>query len=132
MTRSETLAVARAYLKAVEAGTTAELRRHLTTDFVQREWPNPMSPEGASRNLPEVLQAAERGQDVVADQVFQIATEAVDGDRVIMEVNWSATLRVDFPDAPAGTRIRARVAIFLLIRDGLVAAQQNYDHYLPA
>ena len=60
MTRSETLAVARAYLKAVESGTTAELRRHLTTDFVQREWPNPMSPEGASRNLPEVLQVSDR------------------------------------------------------------------------
>ncbi|SDP00273.1 Ketosteroid isomerase-related protein [Nakamurella panacisegetis] len=131
MTRAETLAVARSYLNAVESGTTAELRRHLTTDFVQREWPNPMSPQGASRNLPEVLQAAEQGREVVADQVFQIATEAVDGDRVILEVNWSATLRVDFPDAPTGTRIRARVAIFLQIRDGRVASQDNYDHYLP-
>ncbi len=131
MTRAETLAVARRYLSAVEQGATASLRHHLTTDFVQREWPNPMSPTGAIRNLPEVLQAAEQGQQVVTAQVFQIASEAVDGDRVILEVNWSATLRVDFPEAPAGTRIRARMAVFLLIRDGKVAAQHNYDAYLP-
>jgi ketosteroid isomerase-like protein len=130
MTRAETLAVARRYLQAVENGSVDALRTHLTTDFVQREWPNPMSPQGASRNLPEVLQAAEQGREVVGDQVFQIATEAVDGDQVIMEVNWSATLLVDFPSATAGTRIRARMAIFLTIRDGKVCAQHNYDSYL--
>ena len=131
MSRSEMLAVARRYLRAIEDGATTELRQFLTTDFVQREWPNPMSPDGAERNLPEVIQAAEHGRKVVGDQVFQIATEAVDGDRVILEVNWSARLEVDFPDSPAGTRIRARIAVFLLIRDGKVAAQQNYDVYLP-
>lgn len=131
MSRAETLAVARSYLGAVESGAVQQIRDHVTFDFVQREWPNPMSPDGADRNLPEVLQAAEQGREVVTDQVFQIATEAVDGDRVIFEVNWSATLKVDFPHAPAGSRIRARIAIFLLIRDGRVAAQQNYDAYLP-
>lgn len=131
MTRAETLAAARNYLRAVEDGSIAALRTHLTTDFVQREWPNPMSPHGASRNLPEVLQAAEQGREVVGDQVFQIATEAVDGDQVIMEVNWSATLLIDFPGSAAGTRIRARMAIFLTIRDGKVSAQHNYDSYLP-
>ncbi|MET3804858.1 ketosteroid isomerase-like protein [Nakamurella sp. UYEF19] len=131
MTRTETLEVARRYLRAVEQGDVAELRAHLTTDFVQREWPNPMSPQGASRNLPEVLQAAARGREVVDEQVFQIATEAVDGDRVILEVNWSAVLLVDFPTQPAGTRIRARIAVFLRIRDGRVCAQDNYDAYVP-
>jgi ketosteroid isomerase-like protein len=130
MTRAETLAVARSYLQAVEEGFVAVIRTHLTTDFAQREWPNPMSPQGASRNLPEVLQAAEQGREVVGDQVFQIATEAVDGDQVIMEVNWSATLLVDFPGRASGTRIRARMAIFLTIRDGKVCAQHNYDSYL--
>lgn len=131
MLRSDGLAIARRYLRAVEHGAVEELRDHVTSDFEQREWPNPMSPQGAFRNLPEVLQAAERGREVVAEQTFQIATEAVDGDRVILEVNWSAVLAVDFPGAPAGSRIRARIAIFLLIRDGRVAAQQNYDAYLP-
>jgi hypothetical protein len=55
----------------------------------------------------------------------------VEGDRVIMEVNWSATLKVDFPDRPSGSRLRARIAIFLVIRNGMVASQDNYDAYLP-
>ena len=131
MSRSEALTIARRYLRAVEQGAPDLLRDCVTPDFEQREWPNPMSPDGALRNLTEVLQAAEHGAEVVRDQVFQIATEAVDGDRVILEVNWSAVLRTDFPGSPAGTRIRARIAIFLLIRDGRVAAQQNYDAYLP-
>jgi ketosteroid isomerase-like protein len=131
MSRDEKLAVARRYLRAVEAGAVAELRTVVAPDFEQREWPNPMSPAGARRNLPEVLRAAELGRDVVSDQVFQIASEAVDGDRVIMEVNWSATLKVDFPDRPSGSRLRARIAIFLVVRNGLVASQDNYDAYLP-
>jgi len=90
-----------------------------------------MAPAGATRNLPEVLQTAEQASQVISNQVLQIATAAVAGDRVILEVNWSAKLKLDLPDNPAGGQIRSRIAIFLTIRDGLVAAQQNCDANLP-
>lgn len=67
----------------------------------------------------------------VADQIFQIATATVDGDRVTLEVKWTAVVQVDVPDRPAGTRIRSRLAVFLHIREGRICARHNGDAYLP-
>jgi ketosteroid isomerase-like protein len=53
------------------------------------------------------------------------------GNQVAVEARWTATLAVPFGNIPAGGEMRARFAIFLEFRDGLIVRQRNYDCFDP-
>jgi hypothetical protein len=69
---SDGLAFVRRYLAAVEAGATGDaLAAFYTPDAVQEELPNRLLERGARRDLPAILDAAMRGQRVMARQRFE-------------------------------------------------------------
>ncbi len=118
------------YFRAVEAGAVGEaLARFFHADVVQREFPNRLVPQGATRGLRELLEAAERGQKAVASQRYEVRNILGQGDRVAAEISWSATLLVPFGKTPAGGTLRAEIGTFLSLRDGLIVEQTNYDCY---
>ena len=53
------------------------------------------------------------------------------GDDVVAELEWSGTLAVPVMDLPAGSEIKAFVAMFITFRDGKIISQRNYDCYPP-
>lgn len=132
MTAESPIEFARRYLGAIEAGATGEaLAAFYQPDVVQEEFPNRLVAAGARRDLAGLLAGAERGQKVVRDQRYEIVHELAQGDRVALEVAWSATLKVALGPLPEGHVMRARLAIFLDLRDGRIAAQRSYDCYEP-
>jgi ketosteroid isomerase-like protein len=124
--------IVKQYLRAVESGATGEsLAGYFTEDFVQHEFPNPIVPKGARRGLKELKEAAERGQKVVSSQRYEVRNIVASGDQVVVEILWSATLKVAFGTIPVGGEMRAHIAMVVEMRDGKVAAQRNYDCYEP-
>ncbi|MCC3773078.1 nuclear transport factor 2 family protein [Streptomyces sp. UNOC14_S4] len=122
--------VAVRYHEAVARGATGEeLASFFHEEAVQQEFPNLLFPDGVRRDLPAVLQAAERGREAVDRQRFEVRDAVASGDRVAMEVTWTGTLAVPLGGLPAGHVLRAHIAVFLEFRDGRILAQRNYDCY---
>ena len=109
----------------------AALAEFFAPDVLQEEFPNRLVPTGARRDLDGLLEAAERGKQVVSAQRFEVRNAVAAGDRVALEVRWTGTLAVAIGTLPAGGTMRAHFAVFLDFRDGKIAAQRNYDCFDP-
>lgn len=119
---------ARAYLRALEQDAPEhELRTFFADDVIQEEFPNRLVPAGAERDLAGLLAASARGRAVVEGQRFDVRSELQSGDRVALEIVWTARLRVPVGTLRAGDTMRARFAVFLDFVDGKIRRQRNYD-----
>lgn len=122
----------RRYLTAIEQGATGEaLAAFYTPEAVQEEFPNRLAPNGARRDLNAILEGAERGQKVLTAQTYEIVSAMESGDRVALELIWTATLAVPIGSIAAGGQMRARFAQFIELREGRIAAQRSYDCFDP-
>ena len=131
-TPADHVALARRYLTALEQGRTGDaLAAFFTTDVVQEEFPNRLAPAGAQRDLPALLDAAVRGQQIMHAQRYELLHAVASGDDVVLEVQWTGTLAVPLGELPAGGQLRARFAVFLEFRDGRIRRQRNYDCFEP-
>jgi ketosteroid isomerase-like protein len=125
------LRLAREYLESI--GQTDELGglRFLADDVIQIEFPNRLVPNGATRDLAALRDAAERGRKVMTSQQFAVVNAIASGEQVAVEATWTGTLAVPLGSIPAGGQMRARFAIFLTYRDGKIVRQHNYDCFDP-
>jgi ketosteroid isomerase-like protein len=129
---AELLELTRRYFAALEAGATGEaLAAFYAPEVVQEEFPNRLNPRGARRDLAAVLDAAERGQKVMASQRYEIIHAVADGNCVAVEFRWSGPLAIPVGPLPAGAEMRGRFACFLEFRAGRIVAQRNYDCFDP-
>lgn len=105
--------------------------RFFADDVVQVEFPNRLVPNGATRDLAALRDAAERGRKVMTAQSFEVVNAIASGDQVAVEAIWTGTLAIPLGSIPAGGQMRARFAIFLTYRDGKIVRQHNYDCFDP-
>jgi ketosteroid isomerase-like protein len=120
------------YFQAVEQGATGEtLAAFFHPEVTQREYPNRLTPKGATRDLRALQESAERGQQVVASQRYEVRHLLAQGDHVAAEVDWSATLKVAVGSLPVGGTMRATLAVFFTLREGRILSQHNYDCFEP-
>ncbi|MCL4294998.1 MAG: nuclear transport factor 2 family protein [Anaerolineae bacterium] len=126
------LAEARRYLAAIEQGATGEtLAAFFTPDAIQEEFPNRLVPTGARRDVPALLDAAFRGQQVMAAQHYEIVNAISAENQVVLEVAWTGILAVPIGNIPVGGQMRAHFAVFLEYQDGKIVRQRNYDCFEP-
>ncbi len=129
---SDPITIVRECLSAIERGATGEdLAKFYDPGVVQEEFPNRLVAQGARRDLAAILDAAERGQKIVANQRFNIRNAVANGNQVAIEAFWEATLRVALGARPAGGMIKAHFAVFFEFRQGRIVAQRNYDCFMP-
>ena len=129
MTQEESnVRLVRDYYAAVQDGATDDaLARFYAADVVQEEFPNRFLPNGATRDLRALKEAAERGRGVMAAQEFELLNIVAAGSQVAVEARWAGTLARAIGPIPAGTVMRARFGQFFEIRDGRIVKQRNYD-----
>lgn len=132
ITATDNLTIARRYLEALENGADGgALAEFFTTDVVQEEFPNRLSPIGAHRDLNAILAAARKGKKIMRAQKFDILSSISDGDSVALEVFWSGYLAVPIDTLPADSEMRAHISMWLEFRDGKICRQHNYDCFDP-
>lgn len=118
------------FIRALEAGGGAEdIRPFLAEDFVLVEAPHVLAPRGSTKTLEAVLSGAENSGEVVAGQRFHVNRTTCEGGRVVIEADWSATLRMDLPYWDSGEIIRARTTSVFEVSGGLILSQDSYDCY---
>jgi ketosteroid isomerase-like protein len=128
---AENLALAKQYLRTIEAGSTGELAQFFAPEVIVEIFPSKFFPSGSRDNLAGILSAAERGKKVMTSQTFAVRNALASGDQVALEIDWTGTLAVPFQTIPAGGQMRAHFAAFLQFKDGKIISQRNYDCYEP-
>ncbi|CAM3055476.1 SnoaL-like domain protein [Arthrobacter ulcerisalmonis] len=118
------------FIRVLEAGGgAAEIRPYLADDFELVEAPHLLAPEGSRRSLTDVLSGADQSAEVVSDQRFEIHRTTVEGSRVVVEADWSATVKMDLRYWDRGERIRATTCSVFDLQKGRIARQASYDCY---
>ena len=125
------LRLAREYLESIGGADELGGLRFFADDVVQVEFPNRLVPNGATRDLAALRDAAERGRKVMTAQRFEIVNAIASGEQVAVEAIWTGTLAMPLGSIPAGGQMRARFAIFLTYREGKIVRQHNYDCFDP-
>ena len=110
-------------------GTSEELRTYLHADFVQRELPSLVKPWVAERGLTETMLGAETGRQLLSGQRYDVDEVLECDERVILQLRWTGVLATGFQGLEAGDELRAHVALFATVRDGLIVHQASYDCY---
>lgn len=132
MGERENLSTIRAYLAALESGALGDaLARFFTADARQVELPNRLNPNGGESDLPTLLKRAEQGRNLLRRQTYEVRAEVAQGSRVAVEATWSAVLAVPLGSLPAGSAMKAHLAMFFELADGRIALQRNYDCFEP-
>lgn len=132
MSASMNAQLAREYIRALQDGATGEtLSRFFAPDVVYEEFPNRLFPEGRRTVLPQMLESAEKGQQLLAEQRYEILNLISADETVVLEVQWIGTLRHAAAGLPAGAQMRDRFATFLEISKGKIVRQRNYDCFDP-
>lgn len=113
--------------------TTADALAGLVHPEVEvRIHPNITAPKGTRSGLEEMQTGLKAGQALMAWQKYEIhGQDGIGGDRVITRTTWTGELAVPLGDWPAGSRLRAEIAMFFELRDGRIYRQENFDCYWP-
>ncbi|HVY29205.1 MAG TPA: nuclear transport factor 2 family protein [Polyangiaceae bacterium] len=125
------LALVHRLLRAIEQGDEAALLELFAPHVQQREFPNRLLAHGAERGLPELLDGFRRGKHVVANQRYEVTSSLVDGERVAVEVRWTAELKVPLGRLAAGDTMAAHCGMFFRIAGGRIAEQHTFDCFEP-
>jgi ketosteroid isomerase-like protein len=130
MSTADTLIeTARNYLAALERGDIDQALACLADDIVQQEFPNQFSPHGSQRDLAQLRTSAQRGNQPIASQHYEVRSAIAQGNQIALEVEWTGTLAVALGSLSAGSQLRAHCAIFLDFHQGKIVRQRNYDCY---
>ncbi|MGV8841251.1 MAG: hypothetical protein ACWA6X_13235, partial [Bauldia sp.] len=68
---------------------------------------------------------------LMKSQTFEVKTLMAGGDRIAIEIAWSGKLGTPLGDLPAATELKARVALFLEMRNGKILRQRAYRCFEP-
>jgi ketosteroid isomerase-like protein len=122
----------RRYFRALETQPEeAALADFFAADVAQHEFPNRLVEKGAARGLSEILDGYRRGKTVVQNQRYQIKNALVDGDRVAIELRWTAELLRPLGKLAVGQTMSADCGVFFRFKDGRIAEQHNFDCFEP-
>ena len=124
--------VARQYLQAVESlGPLGDVAAFYAADVVFQEFPNRIAPQGRIRRAGDMSAAYQKGQQLLRSQTYAVQRIVEAGDEVAVELEWTGVLAIPVMNLPAGSEMKAFVAMFLTFRDGKIVSQRNYDCYPP-
>src|SRR5436309_15870232 len=109
----ENAVIAHEYLRAIESGARETLALLLSPDIVFEEMPNRLFPAGRGSGLGQMLESAAKGREILLSQHYAVLNTVVQGESVVLEIQWEGCLKIPFGTIPAEKPLRDRSAIFL-------------------
>ena len=129
---SPNIARTQQYLQAIASmGPFEKVADFCSPDIVVQEFPNRIAPQGRIRRAADLSAACEQGQKILQSQIYTVRRIFEAGDEVVAELEWTGILAVPVMNLPAGSEMKAFVAMFLTFREGKIVSQRNYDCYPP-
>jgi ketosteroid isomerase-like protein len=94
-------------------------------DVVLQEFPNRVAPQGRVRRAADLRAAQEHGRRILRSPTYNIQRILEAGDEVAVELVWTGILAVPVMDLPAGSEMKAIIAMFITFRNGKLISQRN-------
>ena len=111
----------RQYLKAVESlGPLEDVAAFYGPDVIFQEFPNRIAPQGRVRRAGDLSAAYQKGQQLLQSQTYAVQRIIEAGDEVAVELEWIGILAIPVMNLPAGSEMKAFVAMFLTFREGKI------------
>jgi ketosteroid isomerase-like protein len=123
---AKNLATAHQFIDAYNRNIRKAYEEFTDNEFEWRENPGPLFPHGRSGGRHELFQAISLSEKSARDASIKILSSIVSGDLVALETIYETTIKVDLPKVPKGTRIEARMAMFLRVNNGKIASSHEY------
>jgi ketosteroid isomerase-like protein len=118
--------------RALESGLRGEaLRDFFAPDAIFVEYPNPITPQGATRNATQAVEASKSGAELLAWQRYTLRESFEQGDTLITRVTWTAEIAHELGPFRAGQRLTGHLAQFITLREGRITRLETYDCYEP-
>jgi ketosteroid isomerase-like protein len=120
------------YLKVVgDMGEFETVADFFSPDVILQEFPNRVAPQGRVRRAADLRAAYEQGRKILRSQTYDVQRILEAGDEAAVELIWTGILAKPEMNLPAGTEMKAIIAMFITFRDGKIISQRNYDCYPP-
>lgn len=125
--------VVRSYFAVVSdlRSTEEDLRAVLADEVTVTEHPNPITPQGAVRDLEGTVAGFRAGKALLAEQVFEVHEVLAAGERAAVRATWRGVVGVDAGPYRRGQQLVGHVAALLTVRDGRVVEHETFDCYEP-
>jgi hypothetical protein len=108
------------YLQAVASMDSPEnVADFLSPDVVIEEFPNRIAPQGRVRRAVDLRAAYEQGRQILQSQNYKVLRILEAGDEVAVELEWRGILAVPVMNLPAGSEMKAFVAMFRMNQGAL-------------
>ncbi len=120
------LVTVRQFMEAYNRNVRKAYEQFAADDYEWREAPTSLFPRGRSGGRHEILEAVSLSEAALRDESIEIVSSIAHGNAVALEGIWRATLANDSPGGPAGTKIEARLAMFLRVKNGKIASSHEY------
>ncbi len=124
--KAKSLATVHQFIAAYNRNIRKAYEEYTDDEFEWRENPGPLFPHGRSGGRHELFQAISLSEKSVCDTSIKILSSIVSGDLVALETIYETTTKVDIPTVPKGTKIEARIAMFLRVKNGKIASSHEY------
>jgi ketosteroid isomerase-like protein len=130
---TDPVALAEAFVRTTEqlAWNEETARALLHPDYVQTELPNLLNRNGQTSDVAQTLERSERAKLLLAAQRYTVTSVVAAGERVVLEADWSAELRIDAGPLRAGQRLAATFCMVFEIKDDRIHRIRNYDCFAP-
>ena len=120
------------FINALQHRTSAsDVMNFYHPDIEQTEFPNAITKNTAIRNFDDLLQASERGKNILLKEEYEIIKTHAMGNTVIVEALWTGTIAIPIGKIEAGGQLKAHFAQFFEFKDGKIFKQRNYDCFEP-
>ena len=95
-------------------------------EFEWREGPTSWFPQGRSGGRREALESVSLRERLLKDESLEIESSVVSANTVALEGVWRATVAKDSARGRAGTKLEARLAMFLRVKNAKITSSHEY------
>lgn len=125
-------AIVKNYLQALQnRNAFADIAPFYHPQAVQVEYPNTLTKKLVERDLEKLETASDRGKQVLEQENYEVLKAYQCGNTVIVEVIWTATLKVPIGTIHAGEEMKAYFAQVFEFEGNRIIRQRNYDCFEP-
>jgi ketosteroid isomerase-like protein len=108
--------------------TTAEL---LHEDYLQWELPNLLNKLGQKSDATDSFKRMQTAKMILSSQSYEITSTLEQGNTVVIETIWTATMAIDAGPLKKGQAMKAYFCMFFEFKDGKIHRVRNYDCFEP-
>ena len=120
------LVTVRQFIDAYNQGVRKAYEQFIGDEYEWREYPTSLFPQGRSGGRREIFEAISLSEGALSDESIEIISSITSGNAVALESIWRATTAVDMPTTSKGTKIEARMAMFLRVKNGKIISSHEY------